>query len=55
VLGGGRFGRPLAGGVNIAPKYARSVDVKDYAAFRAYVMVIVHEFFHGLGFIDARN
>jgi hypothetical protein len=51
---GNKFGRPLAGGINIAPRYARQVDTTEFYSFRKYVLVIVHEFIHAMGFLEVR-
>lgn len=42
------FGRPLAAGINLAPRFLRNLLVGSYD-YEEYVRVLLHEVFHGLG------
>lgn len=45
----GRNGRPLAGFINFTPSSLGNIDTA--AGFREYIRVVLHEYFHALGFI----
>lgn len=46
----GRRGRPLAGLINFSPEFLGNINTP--AGFREYIRVVLHEYFHALGFIS---